>query len=371
MLSFDNLNNLCLFFIFQKFASEFQTSACQNYVITQMSNIKAIMKSSVKQGFDDGDFMGSHLLATISNVMSAVNAGYYSTGSTSITSTTLDASQSKYIPPLSTITISNTQSSESDLAHRQSIVTSAFNLGEEIMSLLLMTQVEEEEPIKLVLEGIDVFGKRASSYSNIENNYQLEGVTFAIPSTVLNGIVGTNAEVFQIIMVIDQNPFTWGTLNDMQVNSMLASLSFTNTTGSSHAITGLTGNDRIKMFLFNSDITPYNITGQSLIASSGYDAKLNMEYSSTTVNSGESVKVELTTNQGYSTASLHIQMDFEFLSSTSAPSGVNPTDEIDVYLGKNEPADRANSIYEQRLQLTKTKTSSSDHRDYTIFVSSR
>ncbi|KAJ8318729.1 hypothetical protein KUTeg_003820 [Tegillarca granosa] len=350
-----------------KYANEFQTSACQNYVITQMSNIKAIMKNSVKQGFDDGDFMGSHLLATISNVMSAVNAGYYS--SSSITSTTLDTSQSKYIPPLSTITISNSLSGESDLAHRQSIVTSAFNLGEEIMTLLLMTQVEEEEPIQLVLEGIVVFGKRAVS-SNIEYNYQLEGVTFAIPSTSLNGFVSSNAEVFQIVMVLDQNPFTWETLNNMQVNSMLASLSFTNTTGGSHSITGLTGNNRIKMFLFNNDITPYNITGQSLITSSGYNPKQNMEYSSTTVTPGESVKVDLTTSQGYSSASLHIQVDFEFLSSTSAPSGVNPLDEIDVYLGKNEPADRANSIYEQRLQLTKIKASSSDHRDYTIFVSS-
>jgi hypothetical protein len=115
--------------------------------------------------------------------------------------------------------------------HKEQIILRSFTFGDDIVILNLKTQLQSEDPVIIKLDNIEVLGRRIWT-DDIEQSYSSEGCVAVLHSNMLDTLYPTRAEIFQIMMVIAQNPFTWGNnLVDVELNTKVLAAGFTDTSG--------------------------------------------------------------------------------------------------------------------------------------------
>lgn len=331
-----------------------------------MDVLKNDMAESAYQGADKSEFTSSLLLEAVSNTMDAVNAAVYSSANISnVTSLDSQALQT-YKPDISTLDVTTTAISTED--HKQKIILRSFTFGDDIVILNLKTQLQSENPVIIKLDNIEVLGRRVWT-DDIEQSYNSEGCVAVLHSNMLDSLYPTRAEIFQIMMVIAQNPFTWGNnLVDIELNTKVLAAGFTDTSGKEISVSNIADGKKPKFFIMKNGGVSYNITGGSLVNSTDYDPSDGITFSSTIVTKETAKKILIDTSTGYSGAALHLQVKFSIVTNPSAT--VNATEVISVYLGKNYEATK--SSYEARKDIKMEHMGDKvDHRFYTLFVDFR
>lgn len=219
---------------------------------------------SSTQGVNDNSLLTNHLMACISNLMDAANAGVYDADSVINSTKSLEASLITSFK--ANISSSDTQSAtRSDEEHKKFIVNKAFENSEEIVTVNVRNQILGQNAIEVGVSGIKFYGQRTRS-NEPSTLYQTGGIAVQVSNDMLDGIVSTGTEVLQIIMGISRNPFTWG-YSTSQVNSKIMTMSFKDTSGANLAVQSLTESRSLKFYLPDSSTAGYsNIDAGGLIS---------------------------------------------------------------------------------------------------------
>lgn len=322
------------------------------------------METQAVQGADKSEFTSGLLLEAVSNNMDAVNAAVYSSVNISNVTSLESNAVTDYKPVISTLDLTTTTASTED--HKQSIITRAFTFGDDIVILNLKTQLTAEDPIVITLDSIKVYGKRTWS-DEIEQMYTSEGCVAVLSSGMLGSLYPTKSEVFQIMMVVPQNPFTWGSSGDVELNTKVIAAGFTDTNGKEISVSNIPTGKKPKFIILKNEATAYNLTS-SPINSTDYAPQEGLTFASVVVEKGSAKKVVIDTSDGYGGSALHLQIRFVVVANPSATT--NATGVIKTYLGKNYEATRSN--YETTKEIkVEHMTSQADHRLYTLFVDHR
>ncbi|XP_052069619.1 polycystin-1-like isoform X1 [Mytilus californianus] len=344
-----------------KYPREFQTSICQTLVLNEVDILKNDMESQAVQGADKSEFTSGLLLEAVSNNMDAVNAAVYSSVNISNVTSLESNAVSDYKPVISSLDLTTTTASTED--HKQSIITRAFTFGDDIVILNLKTQLPAEDPIVITLDSIKVFGKRTWS-DDIEQMYTSEGCVAVLNSEMLGSLYPTKSEVFQIMMVVPQNPFTWGSSGDVELNTKVIAAGFTDTSGNEISVSNIPTGKKPKFIILKNQATVYNMTN-SLINSTDYAPQEGLTFASVVVEKGSAKKVVIDTSDGYGGSALHLQIRFVVVANPSATT--NATGVIKTFLGKNYEATRSSYETTKEIKVEHMATQA-DHRLYTLFV---
>lgn len=295
--------------------------------------------------------------------MDAVNAAVYSSVNISNV-TTLDTNTlSSYKPMISTLSLPTSTSTED---HKRDIITRAFNFGDDIVILNLKTLLPLEDPVVITLDSIKVYGKRTWTDS-IEQSYISDGCLAILHRDMLSTIYPTRQEVFQILMVIPQNPFTWGMVGDVKLTTKVIAAGFTDTSGTELSVSGIPEGKRPKFFIMKDGGSQYNLT-DSIVNSTSYNPEAGLTFSSAIVQKSSVKKIIVDTSAGYDGAALHLMLKFAVVPNTAVKS--NSTGVINAYLGKNYEATKSSYEQTKEIKLEHMEVGY-DHRYYTMFVAYR
>ncbi|XP_067672234.1 polycystin-1-like [Haliotis asinina] len=365
-----------------KYFDEYQTESCHLVIVESLKNITNVLQANAFQGRNQEDFVPHHLLATISNLIEAVNLGVYNPDAVSGWETypVQDFYRNFiHLRPEISSTLEQVMSSHSptftatDVKHRRTVIPSAFDIAEQIMTTILMTTMWRQHSMKINLGGIEVHGQR-SKVKEIWSTLELEGCEFHLPANLFNGIIGEEEEIFQIMFVLSKNPFTWGYINNMTVNSRVPSLSFRFSNGKPIPLQGLAESKHINMVMFEN-IVQSNKTqsaeNSSLADSIHYKPLANLDYTKGTVKRSKAKRVTFDVSTGADGASgLHIQVRMEVVANaTEEEEGVVPQGSLKVYLGDNYLPTK-NMYTDYKLISTSDMVDKVDHRKYTFFITS-
>ena len=326
--------------------------------------LKKDLESKAVQGADKSEFTSSLLLETVSNNMDAVNAAVYSSVNISNVTTLESTALTSYKPSVSKIDLTTTTASTED--HKQSIITRAFTFGDDIVILNLKTQLTNEDPIVITLDSIKVYGKRTWT-DDIEQMYSSEGCVAVLKSNLLENLYPIRDEIFQIMMVVPQNPFTWGSSGDVELNTKVLAAGFTDTSGKEISVSNIPEGRKPKFIIVKNGGTSYNLT-DSIVNSTNYAPQEGLTFSSTVVEKTSAKKIVIDTSAGYGGAALHLQIRFSVVANPSTTA--NATNVISAYLGKSYEASK--SSYEMKKEIKLDDMADKvDHRLYTLFVDYR
>ena len=353
-------------FSLQNYASEYQIPTIHNIALTEIDTLKNTMTST--QGANHNSVLTNHLLASTSNLMTAANVGFYNaTAVTNATTQLATTMVTTYVPKISSIV--TTASSLSDQAHKQNIITNAYDKSEQIVTVLLQNRILGQDPVTIELSGIKVRGSRVMA-DTVGTDYQASGLGIQVQGNMLDGIYGSTNEVLQVIMGNTENPFTWSYTNDVQIDSQIMGMSFKQTDGSDISVSNLASDREVKFYLPDSSITGYTINSSGIAYSAGYDPSAGITLTTYEGLAAEGKKkIDIDTSEGSSGLSLHIQLRITSIPDSSLPSSTTPTGQINFYLGKGYEASA--SSYEQKLEVSETNmVSGVDHTTYTMFLGS-
>lgn len=369
-------------FNLQKYFDEYQTESCHLVIVESLKNITNVLQANAFQGRNQEDFVPHHLLATISNLIEAVNLGVYNPDAVSGWETyPIHDFYRSFInlrPEISSA-LEQVMSSHSptftatDVKHRRTVVPSAFEIAEQIMTTILMTTMWMQDSMVINLGGIEVHGQR-SKVKEIWSTLELEGCEFHLPPNLFQGIIGEEEEIFQIMFVLSKNPFTWGYINNMTVNSRVPSLSFKFNNGKAIPLQGLPESKHINMFMFENAVQSnktQTLENSSLFDSIYYKPLANLDYTTDTVKRSKAKRVNFDVSNGADGASgLHIQVRMDVVANTTdEEEGVVPQGSLKVYLGDNFLPTKS-TYTDYKLISTSDMADKVDHRNYTFFITS-
>ncbi|XP_062602087.1 polycystin-1-like isoform X2 [Saccostrea cucullata] len=344
-----------------KYETEFQTKESQTIALNQVDTLKSSMRSI--QGANDNSVLTTHLMACISNLMAAANAGVYD--ATSVVNSTKSLEASLITSFKANISTSDTHSaSRSDEDHKKFVVNKAFENSEEIVTVNLKNQILGQDPLEEELSGIMFYGLRTKS-DVPDTLYQSAGMAVQSSNETLNGIVTPGTEVLQLVMGISRNPFTWG-YSTTQVNSKIMIMSFKDTSGSDIAVQSLSESRALKFYLPDGTTSGYsNIDGGGLISNPAYDPTEGLTMATYEIEKSSKRKININTAGSKAGHAMHIQLRISLINDSIA----DPLDEIEFYLGKGYVA--TSSTFEQKLILQSLHmVAGMDHTNYTMFIDS-
>ncbi|XP_071105933.1 polycystin-1-like [Haliotis cracherodii] len=365
-----------------KYFDEYQTESCHLVIVESLKNITNVLQANAFQGRNQEDFVPHHLLATISNLIEAVNLGVYNPDAVSGWETyPIHNFYKSFInlrPEISSA-LEQVMSSHSptftatDVKHRRTVVPSAFEIAEQIMTTILMTTMWMQDSMVINLGGIEVHGQR-SKVKEIWSTLELEGCEFHLPPNLFQGIIGEEEEIFQIMFVLSKNPFTWGYINNMTINSRVPSLSFKFNNGKAIPLQGLPESKHINMFMFENVVQSnktQTLENSSLFDSIYYKPLANLDYTTDTVKRSKAKRVNFDVSNGADGASgLHIQVRMDVVANTTdEEEGVVPQGSLKVYLGDNILPTKS-TYTDYKLISTSDMADKVDHRNYTFFITS-
>ena len=318
---------------------------------------------SSSQGVDGNSVLTSHLMASISNLMDAANAGVYDADSVVNSTKSLEASLITSFK--ANISSSDTQSAtRSDEDHKKFIINKAFENSEEIITVNVKNQILGQNPVEVEVSGIKFYGQRAKS-DEPSTLYQTDGVAVQVSNDVLSGIVSPGTEVLQLIMGISRNPFTWG-YSTSKVNSKILTMSFKETSGVNLAVQSLAESRSLKFYLPDNSKTGYsNIDAGGLISNPSYDPSEGLTLATYEIEKSSKKKININTAGAQNGHALHIQLRISLINDSLE----TPLDLVEFYLGKGYEA--TSSTYEQKMTIeTAHMMAGMDHTNYTMFIDS-
>ncbi|XP_060076676.1 polycystin-1-like [Ylistrum balloti] len=346
------------------YSDEFQTSACQDLVLSLTQTLKAVMESGVRQGLEQSSVLTNHLLGAVANVMSGVNMAVYSS-STSLVSGWYNDTMQIYIPSVSSFTNVFSSSSLSGESHRRSVVTKALSQAEGIIALNLKSMLLGQAPLVYTINSMAAYGVRTTS-DNLNLDYVGADSGITVSSNTLTGssiVAGT--EIFQIYINSDPSPFTWGYTADFVVDTKMASLTLKDTTGADISVSGLSDADSVQLVLTDEEEN-VNITNASIVGNTGYDQTKNLNYIYSNVNSDTPKLITLTPSSGVDGSALFIQVAAKNIDNASPEAKAAPS-QASFYLGI-DIANPSASENTQAIELIASDTLPADHRDHTFYI---
>lgn len=168
-------------------------------------------------------------------------------------------------------------------------------------------------------------------------------------------------------MILSENPFKWGYLDELSITSRVPALAFRHTNGSDISVANLS-ND-IKLVMFESDGKNYTITNDSIINSKYYDPQANLVFETWTLEAAGKKKLLVDASKGTSGSSgLHVQIRVKALpNETETLQGIMPQAFIKAYLGSGYEASETKFLDFKEIK-TPDMMARVDHRHYTFFI---
>ncbi|XP_013395471.1 polycystin-1-like [Lingula anatina] len=349
------------------YLDEFQSKQCQRLIVQTLERLDQVLQSSVTQGMDSDEFAITSLLTTLSNVIEAANLAVYYPDKVPVL-TPIEQTVGNGSKGLPNIGAQKGASSYTEETHREYVVGRALKQTENLVAVVLRTQVLNEKEVTLAVGDMKIAGRRTVA-TDIWQERSTYGINFVLPDNLL-GDLQANDEVLQIMFVMPKNPFTWGYVRPMNVTSRVPGLAFKYPDGRDITVNNLMPHRRLKVLMFGSS----NLNSSAvvfdgrLVGSAAYDPLQDMKYVRRSVLAEDGVKVVLnTTGIKDTAAALHVQIRFTVRPNMTAPDNSENDVFLDAFLGKNyEPTA---SKYEEKLKVSwEDMAKGKDHRKYTIFV---
>ena len=300
---------------------------CHLVINGKLRSILEVVKPAASHGVSSDDFSPQPLLQTVANLIKSAN---------------------QINDPVQTD------------VQRAEVIESSAILAEELVTLILQTQILDEATTSLPVGQLSIIAQRVRA-SDIWQTLSADGCEFHIPKGLLSNYGDT--EVLQVAFTNPDNPFTWGYSNGKGITTKVPALSFKLPNGSHIAIKGLDDNGRIKIIMPSSSAKQKNTKSQKKMEN-------YLPYSSHLVEAYRSVVYALDKTVALEDAAMHIKIHFT-AHQEDAPEitcGENRS-HIAVYLGKEYVA--TSEKYEVSVNISSPSKEDDKQHLQDIFISKR
>lgn len=288
--------------LFQSYLDEFQSRDSQRRVIKILDQLQTLLQTVVTQGVDGQDFALPALISTISQIIEAANLGFYQPG---LSSTISKSTNLNVFGSSGSNALVNT-GGYTDKQHRQYVVGTALKHTGNLMSTVLKTQLLNEKEIHLRVAGMEVLGQRTTA-QNLWHVKSSNGVAFVIPDGLFK-YLDPYEEIFEIMFVIPNNPYTWGYIQNYNISSPVPDLAFKFANGTDIPVQKLLPHQRFKILMLPSGNASVPVDAGKVVGTADYDPHKGLKYYTTTIHASSGKKVNLNTTVADGETGIHIQV---------------------------------------------------------------
>lgn len=351
-----------VYFFHQEYTNELSRST-QDAVLAIAETLKDKLRGIVQKGMESDKILPDFLIMAINKVQTALNM----TDTSSLT--TSNATVLNMFQPAADYMLSDTSgltlNYASDDERLKALTSKAMDIISDLLLVPLLAQVAGEKEITLSLSDGSSLLARHILVEDANDDVAMNGVLIK-PGNALNYVNYNESSVFQYILVYNFNPLNYGFSDVLPVTTRTLTFAFHKPDGENLAVSNLPENSTTAIYLFPTDVTPYEVSSNGLPNSTDYNPLDKMKYSSKLLSADTLYHVNIS-HPGKAEVAIHIQVRANFTQSA------NPDTTLNAKLYKNnEPyLDSDGQQYEIDLKRAHVDNPKNDHRNYTFFINHR